>query len=239
MHGRLRLPAAVRAGAADRAVGRPTLAYVAPFIVYVSLLSLGRVVSAAPVVVHATRLLIVLAVILAWSRPFLRVRPTSALASVGIGIAVFLIWIGPDLLFHYRHSWPFENFLTGTAVTGLTPALQRDPVFLGIRMLTTAGLVPVLEELFWRGWLMRSLIDSRDFQKVPLGTYSSVAFWTVAALFAAEHGPYWEVGLLAGIIYNWWLIRTKNLADCMLAHAVTNAALGIYVITEGAYQYWL
>ena len=218
---------------------KPTLAYVAPFAVYVGLLALGRVVSVAPLVVHAARLLIVLAVILVWSRPFLSLRPLAAPASIAIGIAVFLIWIGPDLLFHYRHSWLFENSLTGQAVTGLTPELERDRFFLAIRMLTTAGLVPVLEELFWRGWLMRWLVDSRNFQKVPLGTYSAVAFWGVAALFASEHGPYWEVGLLAGIVYNWWLVRTKSLADCILAHAATNAALGIYVITAGAYQYWL
>ena len=218
---------------------QPTLGYVAPFAAYVGLLALGRLVSVAPLVVHAARLLIVLAVILAWSRRFLSLRPTSTLASAAVGFAVFLIWIGPDLLFQYRHSWIFENTLTGRAATDLAPALEHDRFFLTIRMLTTAGLVPVLEELFWRGWLMRWLIDSRDFQKVPLGTYSTMAFWVVAVLFASEHGPYWEVGLLAGIVYNWWLVRTRSLADCILAHAVTNAALGFYVITAGAYQYWL
>jgi CAAX protease family protein len=218
---------------------KPTPAYVVPFAVYVGLLALGRATPLAPPIVHTARLLIVLVVILVWSRPVLRLRPASALASAALGIAVFLIWIGPDLLFHYRHLALFENFLTGSALTGLTPALEHDRFFLTIRMLTTAGLVPVVEELFWRGWLMRWLIDSRDFQKVPLGTYSAVAFWVVAVLFASEHGPYWEVGLLAGITYNWWLVRTKSLADCILAHAVTNAALGIYVMSAGAYQYWL
>jgi hypothetical protein len=106
-------------------------------------------------------------------------------------------------------------------------------------MLTTAAVVPVIEELFWRGWLMRWLIDSRNFEKVPIGTYQWAAFWLVAVLFAAEHGPYWEVGLLAGIAYNYWLTRTRNLADCILAHAVTNAALGIFVLGTGEWQYWL
>jgi hypothetical protein len=185
------------------------------------------------------RLLIVLAIILVWSWPFLSLRPTSALASIALGVAVFLIWIGPDLLFHYRHSWLFDNSLTGSAATSLTPALEHDRFFLAVRMLTSAGVVPVAEELFWRGWLMRWLIDSRDFQKVPLGSYAPLAFWVVAVLFASEHGPYWEVGLVAGIAYNWWLVRTRCLADCILAHAVTNAVLGVYVLSAGAYQYWL
>ena len=217
----------------------PTLGYAAPFAAYIGLLALGRVVPVSPMVAQAARLVIVLAVIGVWSRPFLRLRPARAAASLGLGLAVFLIWIGPDLLFGYRHHWLFENPLTGHAASSLPPSVEHDAFFLAVRMLTTAALVPVVEELFWRGWLMRWLIDSRDFQKVPLGTYQPLAFWVVAALFASEHGPYWEVGLLAGVAYNWWLVRTRSLADCVLAHAVTNAALGVYVITAGAWQYWL
>ena|SRR5690242_12746774 len=239
MPGRRRLLPVVPGGAAESLSRNPTLAYVAPFVVYVGLLALGPWVPLSPLLVHTSRFAIVLAIILIWSRHVLRLRPAHAFASFGIGMAVFLIWIGPDLLFHYRHHWLFENSLTGRAVTGLTPSLARNKAFLVVRMLTSAGLVPVLEELFWRGWLMRWLIDSRDFQKVPLGTYSPVAFWAVAVVFASEHGPYWEVGLLAGIAYNWWLVRTKSLADCIVAHATTNLALGIYVISAGAYRYWL
>ena len=58
-------------------------------------------------------------------------------------------------------------------------------------------------------------------------------------LFAAEHGPYWDVGLLTGFIYNWWMIRTKNLWDCIIAHAVTNGALAAWVVLAGQWQYWL
>ena len=90
-------------------------------------------------------------------------------------------------------------------------------------------VVPVFEELFWRGWLMRWLIKP-EFLGVPFGTYARFAFWAVAILFAAEHGPYWEVGLAAGILYNWWAVRTRSLADCILAHAATNGLLSIYIL---------
>jgi hypothetical protein len=60
-----------------------------------------------------------------------------------------------------------------------------------------------------------------------------------AVLFAAEHGSYWDVGLLAGITYNWWMVRTGRLADCMVAHAVTNGFLAAYVLYFGQWQYWL
>jgi CAAX prenyl protease-like protein len=215
--------------------GSPTLAYIAPFVLYVALLELPL----PPFAALITRFAIALAAVALLSRPFLDLRPSRPLASIGIGLAVFLIWIGPDLLFGYRHDWLFENPLTGKAASSLTPSLTHDSLFLTFRMLATALLVPVLEELFWRGWLMRWLIDNRDFRKVPLGAYQPFAFWCVAILFASEHGPYWEVGLLAGIVYNWWIVRTRSLADSILAHGVTNAVLGIYVISNGQWQYWL
>jgi hypothetical protein len=116
--------------------------------------------------------------------------------------------------------------------------LRADSVFLAFRVAGSALLVPVVEELFWRAWLMRWLI-STHFTRIPLGTYAARAFWLSAALFAAEHGPYWDVGLAAGVAYNWWLVRTRSLADCILAHAVTNACLAVYVLLAGAWQYWL
>lgn len=224
----------------DNTAGRnPTIAYVAPFVLYIALLGIEHSVHFPLVAMHSARFLLVLAVIIFYSRPFFSLRPSHPVASIVIGVAVFLIWIGPDLLFGYRHHWLFENSITGKAATAFPAEVKGNAIFLGIRMLTTAGLVPILEELFWRGWMMRWLINGTNFQKVLLGTYQPFAFWLTAILFASEHGPFWEVGLAAGVIYNWWLIRTKSLADCILAHAVTNLVLGVYVLTAGQWQYWL
>jgi len=111
-------------------------------------------------------------------------------------------------------------------------------MFLVFRVLSSVVNVPVLEEFFWRGWLMRWLI-STDFRKVPMGAYTAQSFWFVAVLFAVEHGSYWDVGVIAGILYNWWMIRTRSLSDCVLAHAVTNACLAWYVVARDQWQYWL
>ena len=163
---------------------------------------------------------------------------SRALASIALGVAVFLIWIGPDLLFGYRHFWLFENSLFGSAASSAPPELRASLAFRIVRTLGSTLLVPIIEELFWRGWLMRWLIDNR-FLKVPLGTYAPGAFWLVALMFASEHGPYWEVGLAAGVLYNWWMVRTHNLADCILAHSVTNGLLSAYVLMADRWQYWL
>ena len=170
------------------------------------------------------------------SREVLRGRPSRPLLSVVLGLAVFAIWVGPDFLFPgWHHSVLFSNAIMGTP-TG-TP--QTDLVFLVPRIAISVLVVPVLEELFWRGWMMRWLIDAEHFERVPLGQYAPQAFWIVAVLFALEHGSFWDVGLVTGLVYNWWMVRTRNLWDCILAHAVTNAALAAYVVFAGQWQYWL
>ena len=147
--------------------------------------------------------------------------------------------MAPDVLFGYRHHWLFENSITGAAATLAASSFEgQSRLHRAALRLLARSLVPILEELFWRGWMMRWLIDN-DFLKVPLGKYVPFAFWIVAMLFASEHGPYWEVGLAAGIVYNWWIVRTRNLADCILAHGVTNAVLAGYVLVTGQWQYWL
>jgi hypothetical protein len=189
-------------------------------------------------ILYPLRLLIVVAVILFVSRPYLRWRPKYSLADIGIGVAVFLIWIAPDRLFGYRQFWLFNNPFTGLASSSLPKDMQASAWFLVLRTAGSMAVVPVIEELFWRGWLMRWLINPH-FEEVPMGTYTPAAFWIVAVLFASEHGPYWEVGLIAGVIFNWWMVRTRSLADCILAHAVTNAILAAYVVATGEWQYWL
>jgi CAAX prenyl protease-like protein len=217
---------------------RATVAYVAPFLAFIAAMAVERVIPVPGEWLYSARFCIVLALILTVSRPYLNLRPSDSLASVVIGVAVFVIWVAPDVLFGYRDSWLFHNSITGSATSSLPPHVKKNAGFIAIRSLSSFGLVPILEELFWRGWLMRWLID-KEFLKVPLGTYVASSFWIVAALFASEHGPYWEVGLAAGIIYNWWIIRTRNLADCILAHAVTNAMLSAYVLYTDQWQYWL
>ena len=218
----------------------PTLTYIAPFLVFIGVMAVEKSTGLPAVWLYPIRVLAVTAVLLAFSRSPLAVRPSRLLLSVGLGAAVFVLWIGPDVLFGpaYRQHWLFQNWLTGKAASSIPADLRHSVWFLLLRTASCALLVPPVEELFWRGWLMRWLID-QEFLKVPLGTYAATAFWIVAFMFAAEHGPYWEVGLATGIIYNWWMLRTRNLADCIVAHAVTNGLLSAYVLMTGQFQYWL
>ncbi len=218
---------------------RATAAYVAPFLVFLGVLAIERAFGVPASLAYTVRFVTTLAAVFVFSRGFIPWRPSRPLLSAALGAAVFFLWIGPDLWFGpaYRHSWLFENPLTGFAASSLAHAVQQNG-FLALRITSATLLVPVVEELFWRGWVMRWLIQG-EFLKVPIGRYTPSSFWITAVLFASEHGPYWEVGLIAGILYNAWVVRTRNLADCILAHAVTNGMLAAYVVIRGQWQYWL
>ena len=211
--------------------------YVAPFAALVLLLTVGPMLSLGA---WEYPLRVVVLSLLLWfvSRHVISLKTRHFLASAGVGLAVFVIWIGPDLLWPaWRGHWLFQNSLTGSIDSSVPSHLRDNALVLITRTMRAALLVPVIEELFWRSWLMRWLIRP-EFEQVSLGTYAPKSFWSTAALFAVEHGPFWLVGLLAGIAYNSWMVRTKSLGDCIVAHAVTNGALSAYVMASGKWEYW-
>lgn len=217
----------------------PAIPYVAPFLLFIAFLAARKVMPFGPEIEYPIRVLAVSALLFLVSRPVLSLRPTRALASIALGLAIFALWIGPDLLFPgYRKHWIFSNALTGHVESSLPSDVHANLAFLLFRMAGTAIVVPIIEELFWRGFLLRWLTRS-NFTALPLGEASRSAFWITALLFASEHGPYWDVGLITGLLLNDWLRRTRSLADCIVAHAVANAALGAYVLASRRWEYWL
>lgn len=224
--------------AAPRRDAAGTAAYIVPFVTLLVLLAALPALSIAPAPAYIARTVVVAAALLLFSRRAIDLRTARPLASILAGLAIFAVWIAPDLLWPgYREHWLFRNALmhAGPAVPD---AERTGAAFLFFRIAGSALIVPVVEELFWRGWMMRWLI-SPHFEKAPLGAYTARAFWITALLFASEHGAYWDVGLAAGIAFNWWMIRTRSLGDCILAHVAANAALAVYVLAAGKWEYWL
>lgn len=182
---------------------------------------------------YIAKAIAVTAALLIYRGPLREIRFDSkvVLPSVILGLAVFGLWIGIDINVPYPHIGTRAAFdptpLAGTA-WGIT--------FLVVRLYGLVLMVPVMEELFWRSFLLRYLTNP-DFHKVPLGTFSALALWLMVAASALAH-PEWLVAIIASLAYALWLKRTTNLFGVILAHAVTNAALGVYVLVTGNWQYW-
>jgi len=187
---------------------------------------------------YPLRSILLTAVLWVFSRRVIDLRAPQWRGSLVLGIVVFAVWIAPDVLWpSYRASWIFQNPLTGTVQSSVPAEYQGMPMVWASRAIRAVVLVPIIEELFWRGWLMRWLINPA-FQTLPLGSSTPAAFVTTAVLFASEHGAYWDVGLVAGLAYNWWMVRTKSLGNCIFAHAVTNGFLSGYVLITRQWHYW-
>ena len=219
--------------------GQATAAYTVPFAVFLLFLAVNSWFPAVESYWGSPLRVLCLAAVcvVCWPRE-LSLRPTQPVWSIGVGMAVFVLWILPDAVVPgYRQFFLFSNPIVGHIHSSLSPELLNSRWILAWRTIRAVLIVPVVEELFWRGWLMRWLINP-DFRRVPLGAYAPFSFWMTAVLFASEHGPYWDVGLLTGVIYNAWMIRTKSVADCILMHAVTNGILSAFVVATGQWQYW-
>jgi hypothetical protein len=105
-----------------------------------------------------------------------------------------------------------------------------------LRVIGAVVVVPVMEELFWRAFLIRWLVNE-DFQRVPVGTFTWMSFAVTTLFFGLEHDQ-WLVGLICGAAYNGLLYRTRSVWACVVAHAVSNAALAGWVLARGDWKFW-
>jgi len=169
---------------------RPSIGYILPFVFFMGILAVDKIVSIPQVL----RFVLVFGLLAVFSRGILPARAERLAQSVLLGVAVFFIWVGPDILFPgYRNSFLFSNALVGRPEAATLFSDRGNLWFLSFRLLMSVVTVPIIEELFWRGWMMRWIVN-REFRQIPIGSYHPDAFWIVAALFASEHGSYWDVG---------------------------------------------
>ena len=109
--------------------------------------------------------------------------------------------------------------------------------FLAIRFFGLVAVVPVMEEFFLRGFLMRLAVD-QDWWKVPFGDVNVAAVAVSIVLPMLTHpGEVLAAAAWFGMV-TWLMVRTRNPWDCVLAHAVTNLLLGIYVVTRQQWELW-
>jgi CAAX prenyl protease-like protein len=162
-------------------------------------------------------------------------RPSAralAIAAV-VGLAIIVLWVGLD------GYYPPLPFLGSGKRIGFDPNVL-PPVgkwaFVAVRLIGLVVLVPLIEELFWRSFLIRWLIDA-DFPKVPIGRVTPLAAGITSVCFALAH-PEWLPALITGLAWAWLLWQTKSLSACVVSHAVANLALGIYVLMSGQWKFW-
>ncbi|MBU5613475.1 CAAX prenyl protease-related protein [Geomonas azotofigens] len=150
-------------------------------------------------------------------------------AVVLAGVVTFVVWI--SITWTVQVAPPPPPF-----APALLPEGAVRVVMTGLRVVGAVLVVPVMEELFWRSFLLRYLIRPR-FWSVRIGDFSWPSFLFTTVLFGLEHHLI-VAGMAAGAIYNIICYRTRSIILCVLAHAVTNLALACYVLATGKWYLW-
>lgn len=162
-------------------------------------------------------------------RDHLRGRPILSWQAVGIGVVVYVLWIGVSAL-----TAPFASEAPPAALSEIAPPLAA--VWIIGRLLGAVLVVPVVEELAFRGFLLRRIIGS-EFEQVRYERWSWLAVLGSSLVFAAFHQQ-WIGGFAAGVLYAYAQKRRGLLSDAILAHAVTNALIAAQVLLAGHWSLW-
>jgi CAAX prenyl protease-like protein len=144
------------------------------------------------------------------------------------GAAVFLIWI---LAAHF--------YLASAAIPGelatMTPTMFC--VWVAARFAISVLLVPIAEELAYRGYLMRCF-GGVEFDSLPYKAAGWVGLLVSAAAFGVVHGAMWLPGLIAGLSYGLIVMRRDTLGEGVVAHGTTNALIALAVLGFHQWQLW-
>jgi CAAX prenyl protease-like protein len=98
-------------------------------------------------------------------------------------------------------------------------------------------VVPIAEELAYRGYLMRRLVNA-DFESVSFRSVRWLALTVTAIAFGLAHGVLWLPGIVAGLAYGLILVRRGSLGEAVAAHATTNALIAAGVLAGNQWQLW-
>ncbi|MDI6754925.1 MAG: exosortase E/protease, VPEID-CTERM system, partial [Thermodesulfobacteriota bacterium] len=213
--------------------GNPTAAYLAPLMALLAFTMVTGMFSSGFDWLYPARVLGTGAAIwFFWRGSMTRVRLAGAWSwdAIGIGVAVFAVWMGLE--------WAMGNSGSGSSIPKPLGEMTGGwaAAWISFRALGSVVTVPIAEELAFRGYLLRRLI-SADFDRLSSPRFTWLSFLVSSVLFGALHGR-WLAGTVAGMFYAWAMYRRGRVGDAIIAHAATNALIAAVVLGFGEWKLW-
>lgn len=222
---------------------RPDLVYAGPYFAYLILLAVQSFLPDnwhwLAIVLRGVGALLVVDLIVRhvqdWGKPYV-------LLGVTAGVAAAVLWITGQHFFDSvglpRHFplMPGSDEIVNPQDQLGSGALWWSTA--ALRILVACTAVPIVEELFWRGFLLRAMIDWQRFERLPLGMFTWWSFLGTSFLSILQHPANWGVSVLCWFLFNALFYWTRSLTCLMITHAVTNLVLYIYVIESGDWRFW-
>jgi CAAX prenyl protease-like protein len=202
--------------------------YIVPFLAFLIFTYAGLGIPYGIYIVYPIKTVVVGGILYYYRKSYTEISFKCSWIAPLVGILAFVVWVLPEGWYPQLGSSVFNPYTFGKGWISLA--------LIVFRLIGAVIVVPIFEELFWRSFVIRWLINE-NFISVPIGTFTWFSCIVIVLGFGFEHHQ-WLVGLLAGILYNVLLYTKKNLADCIVAHAVTNLLLGSYVLLTRQWTFW-
>ena len=145
-----------------------------------------------------------------------------------VGALVFLLWIVAAHFLLPASPMPEE-------LTTMSPALRGYWII--SRLAGSILVVPIAEELAYRGYLMRRLTNV-DFESVPYQSVRWSALIVTSIAFGLAHGALWLPGMAAGLAFGLILMRRGRIGEAVAAHVTANALITASVLGGNQWQLW-
>ncbi len=140
---------------------------------------------------------------------------------------VSAVGLGADWLPQREGVNPMQTYSAGGELIG----------FLGFRFTLLVLCVPIAEELFLRGFVMRAF-ESEDWVRLRLADIGRTGLIVGTFYGVLTHPSECIAAALWFSMVSVLMVRTGKFWNCVVAHAVTNLLLGLYVCLAGAWHLW-
>jgi len=184
-----------------------------------------------------------------WPNYTFRMSWKWGLTAMLFGAAGIALWLLPTAL--YDH-WGLTGKTTGilgwlgvaSRHDGFDPGIFQNPLAwwtaVMFRFLRAVVVVALVEEIFWRGFLMRFVCDwEGDYWSQPFGRATWPSYLIVTGLFVGVHAPVdYAAAFVYGSLTYLLCVWSKSLGACVVMHATANLLMGLYIMAYGKYGLW-
>jgi exosortase E/protease (VPEID-CTERM system) len=210
------------------ATDNPVATFLMPLLAILAAGALSRAVSGGFESFYALRLIAGLVFLARYRRRLAAIDWRWSWRGPTVGLLVFLIWI---LVAHFMTS---QAAMPGQ-LSAFSPVLRGTWIL--CRCAASVLVIPLAEELAYRGYLMRRLV-SPDFESVPYRSVGWLALTVAATIFGFAHGLMWLPGIAAGMAFGILVIRRGSIGEAVAAHITANALVAATVLGWNQWQLW-
>jgi uncharacterized protein len=214
------------------------IAYVLPMAVFLAFTQIGNSWPATYAWTYAAKTFITAGLLWGLRSHYTKICWRWVWLGIIVGVLGVVQWVGMEqLLAHHFPNYPHMHHETFVPSDHYHTRTQLW-LYIAVRWGGTSLVVPVMEELFWRDFLWRTILAPNDFKLAAIGEWSWQAFLIVAVAFGAGVHIEWITAIVWGLMIGLLLVWTKSIGACIWCHAATNFLLGAYVLYSGQWQFW-